>query len=75
MKTIDLRDEPKDVFEHTCQGVDAQNIFEAEKPATAEETSNNFIKQNLLLLIRKFVSYKRKFINNGSLVALKPSLN
>ncbi|KAF8804373.1 hypothetical protein BYT27DRAFT_7194459, partial [Phlegmacium glaucopus] len=74
MKTIDLRDDPKDALECACdEDADAQTIFEAESPATfdrgAEQTSNHSIKQNLLLFIRKFIPYKRNFVNNEPLVA------
>jgi len=79
MKTIDLRENSKDVLEDVFHGnADTQTIFEADRPVTfdhgAEKASNNSIKQ-ILLFIRKFVVYKQNLVNNGSLVALKPSLN
>ncbi|KAF8816657.1 hypothetical protein BYT27DRAFT_7181511 [Phlegmacium glaucopus] len=60
------------------EDTDAQTIFEVESPTSfdcgAEQTSNHSIK-NLLLFIRKFILYKRNFVNNAPLVALKPCLN
>jgi len=80
MKTIGLPDNQKTFRDARDEDGDTRTIFEAERPVTfdygagAEQASGNLFKQNLLLLIRKFVSYKRSFINNRSLVTLKPSL-
>jgi len=77
MKTIDLRGNAFwDAFDEDGE---TQTTFETERPTTldcgAEQASNNSIKQNLLLFIHRFFSYKRNVINKGPFVALKPSLN
>jgi len=80
-KTIDLRhDSTDDEFvEYHDESVVLQTVFEGEQPATfdhvVEQTSTNSpnsVKQNLLFLIRKLVTYKRKFVTrkNGRGVGL-----
>ncbi|KAF8816650.1 hypothetical protein BYT27DRAFT_6382625 [Phlegmacium glaucopus] len=66
MKTIDLRHDSSDddFVENRDEIADSQTVFE-EQPGTfdlvAEQTSTNSIQQNLLFLVRKLVTYKRKF--------------